>query len=155
MIRPIDLGWLAGLLEGEGYFGLRTDGRPYVQLSMTDCDVVDRVHRILGFGYRGARRLPSGKTAYTWSASAYEDAVGLMMTLLPLMGERRAAKIIECLDAWKAAPLRRERMTHCKNGHPFSGDNLVIVYEGKYRKRRCRQCAADREARYRKRKRAA
>lgn len=41
--------------------------------------------------------------------------------------------------------------SHCSNGHPFNGGNLVM--EG--RKRRCRQCIRDRANAYNARKRAA
>jgi hypothetical protein len=34
------------------------------------------------------------------------------------------------------------KKTHCKHGHPFSGDNLRIEGEGKHRRRRCKICAS-------------
>ena len=34
---------------------------------------------------------------------------------------------------------RLGRLTHCKRGHPLSGDNLIVMTEGRA-KRRCRQC---------------
>lgn len=41
----------------------------------------------------------------------------------------------------------------CKHGHPLSGDNLVVTYEGKYEKRRCKECARLRTQKYRAAKR--
>lgn len=38
----------------------------------------------------------------------------------------------------KSARIRNLARTHCKNGHPFSGENFYISAEGK---RRCRECA--------------
>jgi hypothetical protein len=41
--------WVAGLLEGEGHFGLK--GRiltPLVSLGMTDRDIVERYQRLVG-----------------------------------------------------------------------------------------------------------
>jgi hypothetical protein len=158
MISIPDLYWLAGLLEGEGSFGIsrqgRTNGRViYVSVVSTDEDVIRRVHSILNFGYSGPLRvLPSGKTAYRWACNAQSNAVGLMMTLLPLMGQRRAADIKSCIEIWKDKPLPHGMWTHCKHGHELSGDNLMRYQEGKYTKRRCRECARLREQK-RKRKR--
>ena len=44
--------------------------------------------------------------------------------------------------------------THCKQGHPFSGENLKVLMEGRGVHRKCRQCMREssrrREARKRK-----
>ncbi len=40
----------------------------------------------------------------------------------------------------------RPRQSHCKYGHPYSGDNLYIETDGS---RGCRACAASRHARWR------
>jgi hypothetical protein len=43
------------------------------------------------------------------------------------------------------------RRTHCKNGHPFTGDNLLIVRD----RRRCRRCSVVFQQAYRQRRQAA
>ena len=149
MLSTKDIYWLAGLLEGEGYFGLRRQCDLVIELTMTDRDVVERFHRILDFGARDERMLPSSKIAYGWSLTNQRHAAGLMMMLYPLMGERRQAKIRECLAAWREKPLPKAMWTHCKHGHPLSGGNLYRHREGNYQKRRCRQCGVDRQTRYR------
>lgn len=97
------IAWVAGLLEGEGCFCLRSHGHnPFIALSMCDLDIVIRVAKILG-GHkvikckadtRGGKRLfrlnVYGRRAVEW-----------MMTMYPLMGERRQSKIRECLHDWK------------------------------------------------------
>lgn len=148
MIKLTELYWLAGIFEGEGYFGLEKGRRLNTAVMMTDKDVVDRVHDILGFGIRGERSLPSGKTAYRWSSNAQPYVAGLMMTLFPLMGERRQEKIIRCLAVWKTVPLKKAMWTHCKSGHALEGGNLRVVQEGKYSKRRCRKCVVLRQKKY-------
>jgi hypothetical protein len=151
VLEARDVHWFAGLMEGEGWFGL-TNHRVQqlrVQLISTDKDVVDRAGQMFGFGVRAERLLPSGKTAYNWTVSTDEEAAGLMMTLLPLMGQRRSADIMACLDVWKSKPPHKRRWTHCLKGHPLSGDNLFLYQEGKYLKRRCKQCTADRQTKYR------
>jgi hypothetical protein len=50
----------------------------------------------------------------------------------------------DSLQAWYAA------RTHCKNGHPFSGDNLFLRPGG--RGRGCRACQKAGEQRYRMKK---
>jgi hypothetical protein len=148
MLSMMQLGWIAGLLEGEGCFQHRRNGDLLIQIVMTDGDVIGRLQSILGFGSLGQSRLPSGKTAYRWSSTHQASTAGLMMTLLPLMGSRRDDKIRECLELWKAKPLPRQMWTHCKNGHALIGDNLWITHEGKYEKRRCRECSRLRQSKY-------
>jgi hypothetical protein len=41
---------------------------------------------------------------------------------------------------------QNKRKTHCKHGHPLSGDNLGMRADGS---RRCRQCTCERSARFR------
>lgn len=38
--------------------------------------------------------------------------------------------------------------THCKNGHPYSGENLVLRISNGYRKRHCRICLKASQRRY-------
>lgn len=43
--------------------------------------------------------------------------------------------------------------THCRNGHPLEGDNLLWVNSGRDgRYRRCRVCSIDAKSRYRKKR---
>jgi hypothetical protein len=158
MIEVKDIYYLAGLFEGEGSFMLRKQ-REFeylsMSISMTDKDVIDKVSLILNFGRRREVNLPSNKIAYGWASNDQSRCAGLMMTLLPLMGSRRKQKIIDCLDRWKLTPLPKIQWTQCKNGHELSGDNLKITYEGKYEKRRCRECSKLRTRKYRAKSNAA
>jgi hypothetical protein len=151
MVKTWELGWAAGLLEGEGSFTHHRNGDLVVSATMTDGDVIDHLQSIFG-GTQRQFRLPSGKTAFSWRITNQAQAAGVMMTLYPLMGTRRQVKIVECLDAWKAKPLRKAMWTHCKNGHELIGDNLWITHEGKYEKRRCRECSRLRQIKYRDKK---
>ena len=103
-----DLCWLAGILEGEGCFQLKTyPGNkrlgPAITLGMTDRDVVARAGRLLGGQQRAPRMYypanPKHKPKYIWRVSGGR-AVGILWALLPLMGERRAAKIRSLLAEW-------------------------------------------------------
>lgn len=135
-----DLTWLAGLLEGEGSFypNGRAPGSPVISLCMTDRDVVERAHRLLGGPAKIVttnRRTVTGRTAYRFQVYG-ELAAQWMMTLYVEMGERRRAKIRELLAAWKAAvPHPRDRIV-CVRGHAFT------TAAHRMRPRFCAECAA-------------
>lgn len=107
-----ELHWLAGILEGEGCFHLQSkkSSGVYIQISMnmTDEDVVRKAQKIAGVGkvygpYQ--RKAPSGaaaKQVWLWQVMKQADAAALMMTLYPLMGQRRQNKITELLAVWRA-----------------------------------------------------
>ena len=63
----MELGWVAGLLEGEGYFGHRRNGDLIIQIAMTDGDVIKRLQRFSAWSTFEQRHLPSGKTAFVWN----------------------------------------------------------------------------------------
>jgi hypothetical protein len=113
--------WLAGILEGEGFFGMITDwtgGKVYryprIGVGMTDKDVIDRISPIFGnkthtipapgnsHGYLTAyRAIIVGRSAAEW-----------MRTLYPLMGQRRKHQIDTTLaeyDAIEPTSVRRSR----------------------------------------------
>jgi hypothetical protein len=101
-----DIYWLAGLLEGEGSFVAHrrsTKRGIVISLKMTDRDVVERAQRILGACavYEVAIRPPSKKPSFAINISG-RHAAGWMMILYQFMGERRRAKIVECLQFWKS-----------------------------------------------------
>ena len=106
MTRREEIIWLAGLLEGEGYFGIHPDRRPgdrrgrlEVRLKMTDRDVVERAAGLFPSGASvrpviDPRPRKSDCYRIGWNGATAES---VMRAVLPYMGERRAAKIRECL----------------------------------------------------------
>lgn len=117
---------------------------------MCDEDVIRRAHEIAGVGhvYKGALTT-GGKRVWIWRVLRYEDTGPLLKRMLPHLGERRSRTAHDALNAWKENPPRRLR-THCKRGHPFSGDNLRVHTDSKgQRRRQCRTCLnATNRARY-------
>ena len=92
-------GWLAGLLEGEGYFTLKRGKYPFVQVVSTDKDVVDRVACLVGFGStRGPyyKKNPNTKGYYQWQIQG-DLAVEVMLTIYDLMMNRRKETILYIL----------------------------------------------------------
>lgn len=98
-----DIAWLAGLLEGEGCFRYRTT--PMIQFAMTDKDVVGLAAGLLGAKSVRFRKQQAAHWKPQYEVSIHgQRAAEWMMTLYPLMGERRQAKIREILAAWRLAP---------------------------------------------------
>lgn len=114
MIKLSGIHWLAGLLEGEGSFYLQTHHRlsrklgyhpkhAIIKVGMTDRDVVERAHNILGSTHKiesSKYTINSGKIMYVSKLSG-NAAIQWMMTLYSLMGNRRKLKIEEILFYWK------------------------------------------------------
>ena len=107
-MNDIELGWLAGIFEGEGCLSLRRDhrrpGRRYwhARVAMSDQDVIRRLHEVAGIGtmygphYRQDR--PGNKPMWEWRVGRQEDVVNLCALLISHMGERRAEKMSKCIE---------------------------------------------------------
>jgi hypothetical protein len=143
-LEPVDLGWLAAILEGEGCFTWASAGRkqrvyPQVTLTMTDRDVVERAARLCGDRTIWTENSPSRahhKTAYTFKLSGW-SAVDLMTVIRPLMGERRTARIDELIAAYADVRRPLAERTHCEHGHEYTRWNTYIAKNGA---RVCRVC---------------
>jgi hypothetical protein len=95
------VGWVAGLLEGEGSFIVtKQRGLPRVQMQSTDHDVLLRLQAVLGRGHvtnvgiRGNR-----KRCWGFSLMGLRDVESLLLQIYPLMGERRRGQIDNLLQA--------------------------------------------------------
>lgn len=104
-ISMLKLGWLAGILEGEGCFTStgRSRSSPQIQIWMTDKDTVNKVARLFNRPCIESKK----NTKYGWKMLYYtsvagDDAIGWMFTLYSLMSYRRRFKMIEVINKWKA-----------------------------------------------------
>lgn len=147
-----DLGWLAGILEGEGCFAMAWDLRRkrrqvQVRVCMTDEDVVRRCQSISGLGTLTPQKpstawnKPHHKPIWRWYVGRATDIHDLLTLVYPLMGARRQERIAECLALVKNVVPAEER-THCPHGHPYSGENLIVNERGH---RKCRACITARQ----------
>lgn len=104
--EELEWAWLAGIVEGEGSIGCYwldktrpTRGKTTVlAVEMRDLDVLERLQRITGKGT--IRVKPArGNAAETavWRVQRKEDVVAICERILPLMGERRTAKMREVI----------------------------------------------------------
>lgn len=136
--------WAAGLFEGEGCFNAfrrRSKWGVQVRLAMTDEDVVRRFAAIMGVGPVRAPRQqrPDWKPIFEWYVQDASDVVAVIERLLPWLGDRRRAKALEVAQVAASIGPRNAERTHCPNGHPYAGDNLLIERpDGTGR--RCRTC---------------
>lgn len=103
-MKTSDLHWAAGLLEGEGYFGASKQTSPVVSCAMTDFDVIARLAAIFGVGSVTANPKPGHQDVRVWTACG-SRAAQVMMTIWPLVGERRQRRITTTLLCWRSAPL--------------------------------------------------
>ena len=139
-MNPIEIAWLAGLFEGEGYFGFQSSLR--AQILMTDLDVIEKVKLITMC--RGAiynkKPSPGRKQAYALQLSG-QQAAELMVAIYPHMGERRRERILAGLRKWRDSPgpgnYKRRDKRYCDRGHVMFGRNIYIKPNGT---RRCRTC---------------
>lgn len=109
-MEAFDQGWLVGILEGEGCFSIRKEGKqPCLEVVMTDLDVLKRVQALIGFGGIVGpfkTRQPHHKPPYRWRSMSKKDLFPFFREILPHMSDRRAEKIREILDHFDAeAPI--------------------------------------------------
>lgn len=139
MVSMTDIGWLAGFIEGEGT--IDASRRHALVFATTDADVAERAVRLLGGNLNGpyARALPKHKPV--WRGTVHgAKAAGWCMTLYPLLGQRRRAKIREWLALWKAAPgAGRKEQERCGRGHDLSTTRRYRTKAGHLR-RTCLHC---------------
>lgn len=121
--------WIAGILEGEGSFGLVNGRIPRVQVGMTDFDVIERIVALLGVGTLSVFVPKEGATAkkpaLRLDIRKARDVVWVMEQVLPWMGKRRSAKIRSVLRQWEESPtqLGPADRTHCPAGHEYTEEN--------------------------------
>ena len=108
MITVKDISWLAGLLEGEGWFRIYGNGHgsPEIGIQMIDKDVIDHVAKIWGTKVHGPRLRNDPNHHDIYDTSIYGTiAASWMMTIYSLLGVRRREKIKGILKTWLAQPV--------------------------------------------------
>ena len=106
-LTEIEIAYLAGLLEGEGCFQHEGNrGKLRVNIGMVDRDIIERVHTLFKkdcpsappiIHDRRSERYPRHSDQYIARVNG-DQARHFMKLVLLYMGERRGAKIRECLD---------------------------------------------------------
>ena len=102
-MADIDAAWLAGLLEGEGYFQITKPRHHHptqivIRLSMTDKDVVEKAAKLLNnVPINEKAKTTERKTIYAISLTKRDEVEKVLLQILPHMGSRRTQRINECL----------------------------------------------------------
>jgi len=122
----IEIAWIAGLLEGEGSFGLgavsqgKRGGELVRQLritcAMTDEDTIEKLHRLCGGTRNKESRLDPrrsyAKPLYVWNLTRRKEVVALLECIRPHMSERRGLRIDELLQYNLDHPLKYKGLIH-------------------------------------------
>jgi hypothetical protein len=132
---------MAGLLEGEGSFGLdkRSKKRyknstsppnPYIQISLTDEDVIQKMVKLVNKNYFSpTRQTVKKKQVYTLYIGEREALLVLLPRLFPYLGKRRQAQVQLCIDAleeWKIWLIEGGRSKMAKIGSKVRKQKLVV-----------------------------
>lgn len=110
MVNTRDISWMAGFLEGEGWFGERTNKQqngkyvyrhPIISVSGTDLDVIQKAAELFGKAVNGPYMAKKSTKPYWMTQITGKAAIGWMLTLYPILGSRRQAKIREIVTKFK------------------------------------------------------
>lgn len=134
-IQPIDLGWAAGFLEGEGYFS-KGKSCISVQASQVQLEPLTKMQKLFGGSIHkySQKNRPNCNDFYKWGVHG-ETAEALMKLLLPLMSPKRQACMIQSLAHYASLPGKnymKSGRKFCRQGiHPWSGDNIRFDHRGR------------------------
>lgn len=88
MSRQVELGWLAGIVDGEGHIS-----RNGIQVTSTDPDILRRCHEVAGGGVIKANKSDARenrKPSWYWRLGWRAGAAEVLSDLLPLLCSRKA-----------------------------------------------------------------
>lgn len=124
-LTDFQLGWVTGILEGEGYF-LSRKGNPQVGCAMTDEDTIKNLRDLCGGRYcvQRYKKQPHWKDAYVWYLHGVA-AEELMLAVLPHMSQRRKEKIETVLSVYKT---HKEQVSDRKKEVSANGRNAGLAY---------------------------
>lgn len=101
IMTDAEIGYLAGIIDGEGWLGVAKDNRygglgtPRITVGMTDEDVILRLQSMTGVGNIHVR--PAGengnKAFHVWNVTNRDDVARVLLAITPLMSERRKGRI--------------------------------------------------------------
>jgi hypothetical protein len=110
LVSNTDIGWVAGIVEGEGCIVVSPHNNTLrLSVEMTDLDVLQKLQRLLGPAARLSKRTgplkPNWKTRYILHLCG-SRLIQWLQTIYPLMGARRKTKIEAAIAMFKARPNR-------------------------------------------------
>jgi len=127
-MTDVEIAWVAGLLEGEGWFGINGYSS-VITLVMADLDIIKKFKALIDCNNRITVR-PKAFSHHkdTYSIGVCGKQAFILMNLIrPFMGERRGAVIDDVI--LKCEPYyRRISDSKCKRGHDISSPNSRYLY---------------------------
>lgn len=112
-----EIAWAAGLFEGEGCisFLTRSEGRPILNLTSADKDVVSQFHAVVGCGTITSRppAREGWKPTWRWYCGAAAEVLAVLGAFWPYLGERRQQKATEALERAAKIGQGRGRRSDC------------------------------------------
>ena len=135
-ISTLEIAWAAGFLEGEGSFSCHHS--PRVEAAQVQREPLERLLKLFGGNIRKRKaRFKNQSDNWYWILNARRSPQ-VMMTIYTLMSPRRKQQIETSLLKWRnKKSYRHQSDIVCPNGHPMSGDNLIIRKRGG---KECRAC---------------
>lgn len=123
-----ELGWVAGIIEGEGTICASTAAYsicPYIQVSMCDEDVVSKLRLFTKIGNVRKRsyNTSKGKEVFVWTVHKRENVIQLLELIWDLISFRRKEQI---KFAWAKSQETRLPLNKSKYDERYN-------YSGKYR----------------------
>lgn len=95
----LTLGWVAGLIEGEGCItDMKSKRAIEVTVAMCDADVIEKLHKSIPGSTMCVGLLPSGKNIYRCRINRRTIVYQLLKLIYPIMGDRRKARIDRALE---------------------------------------------------------
>lgn len=132
-MRDADKFWLAGLLEGEGWFGKAVPSapnRPIVEVKMTDKDTIERAANIMGGpALVACKRLRHHRPIWVTRVTG-KQAVELMQILRPEMSRRRQQAIDEAIQTFDPTILVRSYFARSKIDERQAAELQKLIDKG-------------------------
>jgi len=103
IISDFELGWLVGIIEGEGSISCRYNKKSgylcaELTVSSTDEDMIDKLHNIYPGKSTYVRKYKNHyKEQYVWAITSRQGIRTIINTIYPYMGKRRKERIHEVL----------------------------------------------------------
>lgn len=100
-MRDIELGYVAGILDGEGSITIQpyANNRVMVRVASTDIDILHKVHNFTGVGtvYERKTKQLNRKPSWEWVVTNQQHVLTLLSTVFPLLSKRRQEKAFEAI----------------------------------------------------------
>src|SRR5689334_5520745 len=95
-MTPGQVGYLAGIFDGEGWFVTNKSAGPKACIAMTDFDIVERIHAYTRIGTLTFVKKTT-KNQLQWTVGVHKDLEDLILTILPYLSQRRTERAQEVL----------------------------------------------------------